>query len=364
MTAPGPGPVPGRRPSLVLLHGVPAAVLAVLLLLSLGVVLATRAVVGDQESRLLLERANEVRLVLGTAISSDEATLSGLGHVAGRVAPGLFTTEAAEALTGGPGSLTYALLRPGRSAPGPRTTSPAPPPAFVVVAEAGQGLSVGQRLSGAAAAAMSAALERRGMVATPVLGSGADRQLGFALGGPDAPSGTVVYRQSDLGPLKAPAEAGTAPFHELSVALYDAPEPDPAQLVVATTRHLPLRGKGAVPALRRGDEPLGPGRVFAPRPGGVDSCLVPVGGTGRGRRRLGPGGCGPGAGRPPARRCPGPVLERAPGGRDAAAQAAAHALSPCPASMSWPATWPPPTASRWAATGSMCSTWARPRPAW
>jgi serine phosphatase RsbU (regulator of sigma subunit) len=243
MTAPGPGPVPGRRPSLVLLHGVPAAVLAVLLLLSLGVVLATRAVVGDQESRLLLERANEVRLVLGTAISSDEATLSGLGHVAREGGPRLFTTEAAEAVTGGPGSLTYALLRPGRSAPGPRTTSPAPPPAFVVVAEAGQGLSVGQRLSGAAAAAMSAALERRGMVATPVLGSGADRQLGFALGGPDAPSGTVVYRQSDLGPLKAPRQAGTAPFHELSVALYDAPEPDPEQLVVATTRQLPLPAK-------------------------------------------------------------------------------------------------------------------------
>ena len=231
------------RPSLVRLHRVPAAILAVLFILSLGVVVATRAVVRDQDSRLLTERANEVNLVLGTAISSDEATLVGLGHIARDGGDRLFTKEATDALAGGPDDITFALLRPGPGAPALDATSSGPRQRFVVVAEAGDGLSVGQRMSGVAAAIMSAALRRPGMVATPVLGSGVGRQLGFALGGPDAPAGTVVYRQDDLGPLRAPRQEGTTPFHELSVALYDAPKPDPAQLVVTTTRQLPLRGR-------------------------------------------------------------------------------------------------------------------------
>ncbi len=235
-TAPG---VPSRAR----LHRLPAVVLAVLFILSLGVVEATRSVVHDQDSRLLTERANEVSLVLGTAISSDEATLTGLGHVARDGGERLFTKEAAESLAGGPSGITFALLRPALSVQTSRATSSRPPQAFVVIAEAGDGLSIGQRVSGAAATAMSAALRRPGMTATPVLGSGSDRQLGFALAGPDAPAGTVVYRQDDLGALKAPRQAGTAPFHELGVALYDAPKPEPAQLVVATTRQLPLRGK-------------------------------------------------------------------------------------------------------------------------
>jgi serine phosphatase RsbU (regulator of sigma subunit) len=243
MTRPTSDRAAVNRSSLVRLHRVPAAVLAVLFILSLGVVVATRAVVRDQESRLLTERANEVSLVLGTAISSDEATLAGLGHIARDGGDGLFTKEAAEALVGGAAGITFGLLRPGPGAQTPDATSSGPTQGFVVVAEAGDGLSVGQRISGAEATIMSAALKHTEMVATPVLGSGAGRQLGFALGGTDAPTGTVVYRQDDIGALKAPREAGTAPFHELSVALYDAPKPDPAQLVVTTTRQLPLRGE-------------------------------------------------------------------------------------------------------------------------
>jgi serine phosphatase RsbU (regulator of sigma subunit) len=53
----------------------------------------------------------------------------------------------------------------------------------------------------------------------------------------------VLYRQSTLGPVKAPREAGTAPFHELSVVLYDGPRPVPAQVVVTTTKDLPLTGR-------------------------------------------------------------------------------------------------------------------------
>jgi hypothetical protein len=53
----------------------------------------------------------------------------------------------------------------------------------------------------------------------------------------------VLYRQSALGPVKAPREAGTAPFHELSVVLYDDSRPVPAQVVVTTTKDLPLAGR-------------------------------------------------------------------------------------------------------------------------
>ncbi len=246
MTGTVPARVPHRR--FPRLHRVPASTLVVLLLVSVGVVLATRALVSNQDSRLLKERATEVSLVLGTAISADEATLAGLGHVARDGGAGLFTKEAADAVTSGPGDVAFALLRPAPLGPAPLgpargTGSSVPrPAAFVVVAEAGDELSVGQRISGPAASAMRSALQRGGLVSTPVIGSGQDRSLGFALGGPTVPTGTVVYRDSALGLLKAPRQAGTAPFDELDVVLYDASRPDPGQLVVATTRELPLSG--------------------------------------------------------------------------------------------------------------------------
>ena len=52
------------------LHRLPAAALVALLLLSVVVALVTRAVESDQDNRLLVQRANEVNLVLGSSISS------------------------------------------------------------------------------------------------------------------------------------------------------------------------------------------------------------------------------------------------------------------------------------------------------
>jgi hypothetical protein len=88
----------------------------------------------------------------------------------------LFTKVAADDAAAGPGDLTFALLRPEGGA-------------FIVVAAGGHALSPGQRVAGAAASAVRAALGAPAMVSTPVLGSDAHRQLGFALGGPAAPSG-------------------------------------------------------------------------------------------------------------------------------------------------------------------------------
>jgi hypothetical protein len=234
------------------LHRLPASALVALLLLSVVVALVTRAVESDQDNRLLVQRANEVSLVLGTSIGSLESTLTGLGSVARDGGTALFIKEAADDVAAGPGELTFALLRPANGS-------------YVVAVEAGRGLTFGETVPGAVAAALATvpgavaaalatvpgavaaalAAARKGgdMVATPVLGSGADRVLGFALGGPSVPAGMVLYRQSALGPVKAPRQASTAPFDELNVVLYDGSRPHPAQVVVTTTKHLPLVGR-------------------------------------------------------------------------------------------------------------------------
>ncbi len=76
------------------LHPLSAGVLIALLLLSVVVALGTRAVETDQDNRLLVQRANEVGVVLGTSISSLESTLAGLGNVARDGGNSLFIKEA------------------------------------------------------------------------------------------------------------------------------------------------------------------------------------------------------------------------------------------------------------------------------
>ncbi len=218
-----------RRRSL-LLHRLPLSVLVALLLLSIVVALLTRAVESDQDNRLLVQRANEVSLVLGTSITSLESTLTALGHVARDGGTALFIKEAADDVAAGPGNPTFALLRRSHGS-------------YVVTVEAGHGLPVGEIAPGPVATVLAAAQKGRDLLATPVLGSGTDRVLGFALGGPSVPAGMVLYRQSALGPVKAPREAGTAPFDELNVVLYDASRPVQAQVVATTTKHLPLAGR-------------------------------------------------------------------------------------------------------------------------
>ena len=217
-----------RRP--LLLHLLPAGALVALLLLSVVVALVTRAVENDQDNRLLVQRASEVSLVLGTSITSLESTLTGLGRVARDGSTALFTKEASDDVAAGPGELTFALLRPARGS-------------YVVTVEAGHGLSVGEIAPAPVAAVLAAAQKGGDLVATPVIGSGANRLLGFALGGGSVPPGMVLYRQSSLGPVKAPREASTAPFEELKVVLYDSSRPAPAQVLVTTTQDLPLTGR-------------------------------------------------------------------------------------------------------------------------
>ncbi len=206
-------------------------VLAVLVGLSGAAAWVTHVVVRDQERRLLSERTSEVGLALNSSVTTIPSSLTAVGRILDATGGSLvaFTQEAGEDVAAGPGQLSFALIR--HTADGD-----------VVVAAAGRGLAVGQAVAGPRADTVAEALGSTLMVATPVLGTGAGRTLGFAIGPPVAPAGTVIYRESALGPVSVPRQAGTAPFHEVQVVLYAAPRVDPSQVLVTTTSHLPLRG--------------------------------------------------------------------------------------------------------------------------
>ncbi len=186
--------------------------------------------VRDQEHRLLKERTDEVGLVLTSGLSAIPAALSAQGGIlqATSESPAAYQRAAARAVAAGPGQLTFAWLRPAASGDG-----------YVVIAAAGDGLLAGDVITDSRTRTFDQAMHSAQVVATPLFSP--DRLLGFALGPPAAPAGSVLYRESVLGPLKAPRQAGTAPFSELDVAIYATPTVQPAQVLASTTSDLPLR---------------------------------------------------------------------------------------------------------------------------
>ncbi|MGH9101786.1 MAG: PP2C family protein-serine/threonine phosphatase, partial [Acidimicrobiales bacterium] len=101
-------------------------------------------------------------------------------------------------------------------------------------------LVVGQVVTGPRAGAFRRAEHAGQLVATPLIGSGSRRALGFALGPPAAPAGEVLYEQAVIGPVSSPPRAATAPFSELNVVLYASPRAEPSQELFSTTPDLPL----------------------------------------------------------------------------------------------------------------------------
>jgi serine phosphatase RsbU (regulator of sigma subunit) len=208
-------------------------VLILSLVISGVAVWGTRTIVGDQDARLLTERANEVAFVFNARISPVATSMTALGEVAGARNLGLFEAQARQLVNAAPSTstLTYAWLRPSGSG-------------YVVVAAIGKGLHAGDMVSEPAAAVITKTRKTAQMIATPVFMNGRSRWFAFIVAAPSAtPAAAVVYRVSDLGgPIQPPRQAGTAPFHELHVVLYASGRPDPNQVLVATTPHLPLRG--------------------------------------------------------------------------------------------------------------------------
>ena len=229
----------GRRSPLRTASGV---ALLVALVATVAGAWIIHVVVRDQEHRLLKERTGELSLVFTSAISAIPATLSTQGGILQATNDSLAAYEraAVSAVAAGNGNLTYAWLRPATSGPG-----------YVVVAAAGNGLHKGDTITDSRTRTFDRAMHTEQMVATRVVGP--KRLLGFALGPPAAPAGSVLYRETALGPLKPPQQAGTAPFSELDVALYGTPTVTRSQVLTSTTADLPLRGGVRNQPLAAGD---------------------------------------------------------------------------------------------------------------
>jgi hypothetical protein len=213
----------------------PAAILTVLVALGLTVaaVWATFVGVRDQSRRLIKERTGEISLVLSQAIDAIPTSLQQLGAVLDATNGDVeaFKTAAQQEADASPAPINLAWLRPTSTGD------------YRVIATAGANdLQIGQVITDARVATFNAAMKTALIVPTPVIGK--DRVLGFALGSPSAPIGTVLYRQSTLGPaVNPPSGASTAPFSELDVALYSSTRPDQSAILTSTTRNLPMKGE-------------------------------------------------------------------------------------------------------------------------
>jgi serine phosphatase RsbU (regulator of sigma subunit) len=218
---------------------------AIVLLIALGATAATTwgtyTVVRDQEDRLLNGRVSELNLLLTNSISAYPSTLSGQGGIlkATKGSIAAFEQAAQTAATDDPAMPTYAWL--GQSG----DTSQ-----FVVLAAVGAILHTGDVVSGELARAGAAALRRPDLVATTPFDP--DRKLAFVMGPPATPAGTVIIRETVIGPVQAPRAAGSAPFNELDVAIYAGPTQAKETALAATTDKLPLHGDVRTTSLNSG----------------------------------------------------------------------------------------------------------------
>ncbi|HET7310621.1 MAG TPA: PP2C family protein-serine/threonine phosphatase [Mycobacteriales bacterium] len=214
----------------------PATIIAlvVALLASAGAAWAVHSAVHSQERQLLKERANELNLVLSSAIAPITSSLASQGALlsATNGSRTAYEESAAEAVAANAKvsaqPLSFAWLKPQGGGD------------WVVLGAAGTQLHRGDVISDGRTRTFERAMHSPLMVATPVTRT--DRRLGFALGPPAAPTGTVLYRESPLGPLRAPAAASSAPFAELDLVIYGSSKPDPDTALAATTTQIPMHG--------------------------------------------------------------------------------------------------------------------------
>ena len=181
-----------------------------------------RGLVQKHERVLLKERTAEVNLVLGNLISSTQSRLNLIGTVT-RVSGGSAQTFNEVAGLNDRSVLGVAIVRD-------------TPDGLVAELAGGPKLAVGQVITGPRADAVRRALEVPAIVTTPVLVDGDIKSVGFALGPPAAPKGSVVYREVMINPGKPSATTESAPFSELEGSLYASPHADPDQLVLTSAR--------------------------------------------------------------------------------------------------------------------------------
>jgi signal transduction histidine kinase len=187
--------------------------------------LVVQNVIRDQERLLLQERAGEAASVLAGAFAGVQDSLELLGTVAltnqGR--PSTFASAARSVLNASnEGALVTAQHGTG----------------MVVTAAAGNAPAVGHAIPADQEQLARRALSAAGMVSA-VLPDGSRRWLAFAVGNA-AGRGTVVWEQVAFSAAASAQLAG--PWGDLNLALYLSSRPEPAALLVATTKKLPLAG--------------------------------------------------------------------------------------------------------------------------
>lgn len=199
----------------------PVVVVLILLVASVGGFAASRRLVGDQEDRLLEERASEVALVLNSSISRSQSTLGVLASLLGpnTTNPADAFREAAERIGDGAATV-YAIASDGR-----------------VTASGQGGPAVGSTLTGTRADVVRRARNDDGLHSAKVV-DGDRSALVLAVAG----DGVIVVQETPLQPeVPLPTEADS-PFSELRAAVYASDEADAASLILTTDAELPLRG--------------------------------------------------------------------------------------------------------------------------
>lgn len=204
----------------------PGAALAAAVVLAVGGFAVARQLGNDQEHRLLAERADEVGALLSVSIEQIRTSLQVLGALGASSDPAgarLFSESAAPMVGRRTRAIVVARQRSG---------------GLEVIASVGDGPSVGDVLSGDRARLVARAAAGDQLV-SQLFAEGDASRLALAIGVRDV----VAIHESVVDP-RAPAPfTPDAPFRELRVALYAAPEIDPSKLVVTTELDVPLSGR-------------------------------------------------------------------------------------------------------------------------
>ena len=223
-------PRSGRRraalttPTLAVLAG-----LAAVSIVAAGVV---RSAVQEQERERLDQQAAQVRLLLGTGTGEVRSVLEVLASLPIDTAGGVETFErTAAALVEPP--VAYLAVVDGA----------------VAVSTVGDGPATGTLLTGARAALVASARESDDF-AVALLQEGEEVRVGFARTGP---GGAVVLRETLVAPDQPVRSVRGQGFDDIEIALYAAPQVEPARLVLTTTSDLPLAGTVHTSALTIGD---------------------------------------------------------------------------------------------------------------
>lgn len=238
-TVPEAGPADGhsgatpperRRRARRGLHALSWLVLVLTVAGSVASALIARETVRDQERRQLSLKAAEVSSLLSLTITSLDANISALIAASdGQTDHTVFdrlATPMVTSIAGRPAAYReVAAVR--QSAGGP-----------VVTASAGEVTEKSVLTAGPRVDALQKAWQSPGVLhATPVFLDGQAARLGFAKA---SAGGGAVYVEATL--QRSPAPTTSGPFSDLTAALYSSSTQQPGQVLLSTTRDLPLKG--------------------------------------------------------------------------------------------------------------------------